>query len=172
VCSLVLLPPDGLKLEVRLRLVARRYGAAVEQRISLVTLGVADLTRARTFYERLGWQGRGVEETVFFQAGGIVVVLWARDKVADDAGLEDAGMGGFGGMTLAHNVRSRAEVDEVLDQAASAGAEIIRAATETFYGGYAGFFTDPDGHVWEIAYNPGFTLDRDGAITVPDFGRS
>jgi uncharacterized protein len=144
----------------------------VEQRISLVTLGVADLTRARTFYERLGWQGQEVEETVFFQTGGIVLVLWGRDKVADDAGLEDGGTDGFGGMTLAHNVRSRVEVDEVLDQAASAGAEVTRAARETFYGGYAGFFTDPDGHVWEIAYNPGFALDRDGAITIPDFGGS
>jgi uncharacterized protein len=138
----------------------------------LVTLGVADLSRARTFYERLGWQGQEVEETVFFQAGGIAVVLWGRDKVTDDAGLEDGGTDGFGGITLAHNVRSRVEVDEVLDQAASAGAVITRAARETAYGGYAGFFTDPDGHVWEIAYNPGFRLDRDGAITVPDFGGS
>lgn len=144
----------------------------MEQRISLVTLGVADLTRARTFYERLGWQGQEVEETVFFQTGGIVLVLWRRDKVADDAGLEDYGTDGFGGMTLAHNVRSRVEVDEVLDQAASAGAKVIRAARETSYGGYAGFFTDPDGHVWEIAYNPGFALDQNGAITVPDFGGS
>ena len=144
----------------------------MEQRISLVTLGVADLSRARTFYERLGWQGQQVEETVFFQAGGIVVVLWGRAKVADDAGLEDGGADGFGGMTLAHNVRSRVEVDEVLDQAASAGAETTQSARETFYGGYAGFFTDPDGHVWEIAYNPGFALDRDGAITLRDFGGS
>ena len=142
----------------------------MEQRISLVTLGVADVSRARAFYERLGWQGQEVEETVFFQAGGIVVVLWGRDKVADDAGLADAGTDGFGGMTLAHNVRSRVEVDEVLDLAASAGAVITRAARETFYGGYAGFFTDLDGHVWEVAYNPGFALDRDGAITVRDFG--
>jgi catechol 2,3-dioxygenase-like lactoylglutathione lyase family enzyme len=144
----------------------------VEQRISLITLGVTDLRRARTFYERLGWRGQEIEETVFFQAGGLAVVLWGRDKVAGDAGLEDGGTDGFGGMTLAHNVRSRAEVDEVLAEAANAGAEITRAASETFYGGYAGFFTDPDGHVWEIAYNPGFPLDRDGAITIPDFGAS
>jgi predicted lactoylglutathione lyase len=142
----------------------------VEQRISLITLGVADLTRARTFYERLGWQGQEVEETVFFQAGGIAIVLWGRAKLADDAGLEDSDTDGFGGMTLAHNVRSRVEVDEVLGQAANAGAEITQAARETFYGGYAGFFTDPDGHVWEIAYNPGFPLDRNGAITIPEFG--
>jgi catechol 2,3-dioxygenase-like lactoylglutathione lyase family enzyme len=144
----------------------------VEQRISLITLGVTDLTRARTFYERLGWRGQEVEETVFFQAGGTALVLWGRDKLAADAGLEDSCTDGFGGMTLAHNVRSRAEVDEVLGQAANAGAEITHAARETFYGGYAGFFTDPDGHIWEIAYNPGFPLDRDGAITIPDFGAS
>lgn len=140
----------------------------MEQRISLVTLGVADLARARAFYEQLGWRGQEVEETVFFQAGGIALVLWGRGKVADDAGLADRGTDGFGGITLAHNVRSRAEVDKVLDDAASAGAEITQAARETFYGGYAGFFTDPDGHVWEIAYNPGFPLDADGAITIPD----
>lgn len=148
----------------------RRYIAGVEQRISLITLGVADLDRARTFYERLGWHGQQVEETVFFQAGAVAVVLWARDRVAADAGIADRTGDGFGGVTLAHNVRSRTEVDEVLGQAANAGAEISQAARETFYGGYAGFFTDPDGHVWEIAYNPGFPLGRDGAITIPDFG--
>jgi uncharacterized protein len=144
----------------------------VEQRISLVTLGVADLARARTFYERLGWQGQEIEETVFFQTGGIAVVLWSRAKVANDAGLPDGATDGFGGITLAHNVRSRVEVDEVLDQAVNAGAQITQTARETPYGGYAGFFADPDGHVWEIAYNPGFTLDPNGAITIPDFGTS
>ena len=144
----------------------------MEQRISLITLGVADLARARTFYQRLGWQGQEVEQTVFFQAGGMALVLWGRGKVADDAGLADRGTDGFGGITLAHNVRSRAEVDQILDDAADAGAEITQPARETFYGGYAGFFTDPDGHVWEIAYNPGFTLDDYGAITIPDFGAS
>ena len=142
----------------------------MEQRISLVTLGVADLPRARTFYEQLGWHGQEVEETVFFQAGGIALILWGRRKLADDAGLESGGTDGFGGITLAHNVRSRAEVDEVMDRAAKAGAEVTRTARETFYGGYAGFFSDPDGHIWEIAYNPGFPLGQDGAITIPDFG--
>ncbi|HEU0127359.1 MAG TPA: VOC family protein [Pseudonocardiaceae bacterium] len=150
----------------------RRYVAAVEQRLSLVTLGVTDVTRARTFYERLGWQGQEVEETVFFQAGTIALVLWGRDKLAADAGIEDRNAGGFGGMSLAHNVRSRSEVDEVLGEAANAGAEITQTARETFYGGYAGCFADPDGHIWEIAYNPGFPLSRDGAITIPDFGAS
>jgi predicted lactoylglutathione lyase len=144
----------------------------VEQRISLVTLGVADVTRARMFYEGLGWRGQQVEETVFFQAGGIAVVLWGRDELAGDAGLQDSGTDGFGGITLAHNVRSRGEVDELLGEAANAGAEVTQAARETFYGGYAGCFTDPDGHVWEVAYNPGIPLDRNGAITIPGFGAS
>jgi predicted lactoylglutathione lyase len=142
----------------------------VDQRVSLITLGVADLALARTFYERLGWQGQEIEETVFFQAGGMALVLWGRGKVADDAGIEDGGTDGFGGVTLAHNVRSPAEVDEVLATAARAGATITRAAGETFYGGYAGYFADLDGHLWEIAYNPGFPLSPDGAITIPDFG--
>lgn len=144
----------------------------MEQRISLITLGVADLTRARTFYERLGWRGQEVEETVFFQVGGVALVLWGRAKLAADAGVRDPNTDGFGGLALAHNVRSRIEVDEVLGEAANAGAEITQAARETFYGGYAGCFTDPDGHVWEVAYNPGFALDSDGAITIPDFGAS
>ena len=144
----------------------------MEQRVSLITLGVADLPRARTFYQRLGWRGQEIEETVFFQAGGMAIVLWARTKVAADAGIEDGHAGGFGGVTLAQNVRSRVEVDEVLARAEDAGARITQPARETFYGGYAGFFTDPDGHVWEIAYNPGLALDPDGAITLLDFGGS
>ena len=144
----------------------------MEQRISLITLGVADVSRARTFYERLGWQGQETEETVFFQAGSMALILWARHKLAGDAGIEDGKAGGFGGLTLAHNVRSRAEVDGLLANAADAGAEITQPARETFYGGYAGYFRDPDGHVWEIAYNPGFHLDPDGSITLPDFGAS
>jgi uncharacterized protein len=140
----------------------------VEQRVSLITLGVADLPRARAFYERLGWRGQEVEETVFFQAGGSVVALWGRDKLAADTGSTDAGPG-FGGLSLAQNVRSRGEVDGVLADAEQAGAQITRPPSETFYGGYAGCFQDPDGHVWEIAYNPGFPLGPDGAITVPDF---
>ncbi|WP_200211410.1 VOC family protein [Micromonospora coerulea] len=140
----------------------------MEQRISLVTLGVTDLSRSRAFYERLGWRGQEVEQTVFFQAGGLAVVLWGRDKLADDADLADRGTDGFGGLSLAQNVRSRAEVDEVLRQAAEAGARVTRPARETFYGGYAGYFTDPDGHLWEIAWNPGFALAEDGTLTVPD----
>jgi uncharacterized protein len=142
----------------------------MEQRISLVTLGVGDLPRARTFYERLGWRGQEAQETVFFQAGGLALVLWSRAALAADSGLDDRGTDGFGGVALAHNVRSRAEVDQVLEDAAAAGATITRPAAETFYGGYAGCFTDPDGHVWEIAHNPGFSLSPDGALTLPEFG--
>jgi uncharacterized protein len=147
----------------------------MEQRVSLITLGVADLDRAKAFYEALGWRGQEVEATVFFQTGGSAVVLWGRDKVADDAGVDDSAVDGpasdgFGGMTLAHNVRSRAEVDKVMGEAAAAGAQVTNQPAETFYGGYAGFFRDPDGHVWEIAHNPGFTLEPDGSVVLPDFG--
>lgn len=143
----------------------------MDTRISLVTLGVADLARARAFYEQLGWHGQEVQETVFVQAGGIALVLWGRDKLAADCGVTDPQKAdGFGGVVLAQNVRSAAEVDEILGAAASAGATVTRRPAETFYGGYAGVFTDPDGHVWEIAYNPGFRLERDGSLTLPDFG--
>jgi uncharacterized protein len=142
----------------------------MEQRISLVTLGVADLGRARRFYESLGWRGQEVEETVFFQAGGGALVLWARDRLAADSGLADDPVPGFGGVVLAHNVRSRSEVDEVLMAAEDAGGVVTRPAAETFYGGYAGVFTDPDAHAWEVAHNPGFTLEADGSLTLPDFG--
>src|SRR5450631_987957 len=143
----------------------------MEQRISIVTLGVADLERARVFYQRLGWDGQEVEETVFIQAGGLALVLWGRDKLALDCGITDDGTPGFRGIVLAHNVRSEAEVDDVLAAAGRAGATITRPAARTFYGGYAGFFADPDGHVWEVAHNPGFTLGEDGSIIIPDFSR-
>jgi catechol 2,3-dioxygenase-like lactoylglutathione lyase family enzyme len=142
----------------------------MQQRVSLVTLGVSDIARARGFYNRLGWQGQEVEETVFFQAGGLGVVLWSRDKLAADAAIQDTGTDGFGGVTLAHNVSSQAEVDVIMTAAAAAGATITKPATETFYGGYAGFFADPDGHIWEIAHNPGFELAADGSLVLPDFG--
>lgn len=135
----------------------------------MITVGVADLPRARAFYRRLGWEGQEIDETVFIQAGQTVLVLWGRDKLALDCGLTDADPGGFGGVVLAHNVRSRAEVDSVIAAAEGAGATISRAPATTFYGGYAGCFTDLDGHVWEIAHNPGFPLAEDGSITIPDF---
>lgn len=133
----------------------------------MVTLGVADLDRARAFYGGLGWRGQQVQETVFFQAGGLAVVLWSRVTLAADCGVTDDGAR-FGGMVLAHNVRSAAEVDALLVAATEAGGTVTRAATTTFYGGYAGVFTDPDGHPWEVAHNPGFALAADGTVTVPD----
>jgi uncharacterized glyoxalase superfamily protein PhnB len=141
----------------------------MEQRVSLITLGVNDVARARTFYEQLGWRGQEVEETVFFQAGGMAVVLWGRSKLAVDTGIEDVASHGFDGVALAQNVRSPDEVDALLAAAVAAGATLTRPAAPTFYGGYAGYFRDPDGHVWEVAHNPGFTLGEDGSLTLPDF---
>ncbi len=142
----------------------------MEQRVSLITLGVDDVRRSHAFYAQLGWRGHEIEETVFFQAGTQAVVLWGRDKLAADAGIIDEGRGRFSGVVLAHNVASRGEVDDVVAAAAAAGAEVTKPPAETFYGGYAGYFSDPDGHLWEIAHNPGFTLGADGSLTLPDFG--
>jgi uncharacterized protein len=138
----------------------------MEQRVSLVTLGVRDLSRARAFYEALGWSTNAApdDDVVFFQAGGMVVALWGREELAADSGVEDAG--GWGGVTLAHNVRSPAEVDTVMAEARAAGATITREAGETFWGGYSGAFADPDGHPWEIAHNPHWTVGPTGAVTI------
>ena len=144
----------------------------MNQRVHLITLGVTDVARSRKFYEALGWRGQEVEETVFFQAGDMAVVLWGRAKLAADAGIADVGSDGFGGVALAHNVGSPAEVDEIISVAAQAGAVVTSGPRSTFYGGYAGYFADPDGHVWEIAHNPGFSLGDDGGLVLPDFGRS
>jgi predicted lactoylglutathione lyase len=139
----------------------------MEQRVTLITLGVADVEGSKAFYERLGWRvGLDVQDTVFFQAGDLVVTLWGRDKLAEDSGVDDDG-GGWGGVTIAHNVRSRDEVDAVIREARSAGARITREPGETFYGGYAGVFADPDGHTWEVAFNPGFPLTETGSIRLP-----
>ena len=138
----------------------------MEQRLSLVTLGVADLGRAREFYEALGWTTRAEpgDDVVFFQAGGVVVALWGRDQLAEDSEVEDSG--GWGGVTLAHNVRSPAEVDAVMAEAEAAGARIGRPAGETFWGGYSGVFIDPDGHAWEVAHNPHWTVGADGSVSL------
>ena len=139
----------------------------MEPRISLITLGVADVGRARRFYEHLGWSGQSPDgEVVFFQAGAMVFALWDRALLAEDSVVDDD-PGGWGGVTLAHNVRSAAEVDEVLEQAREAGARIGREGAPTFWGGYSGLFIDPDGHRWEIAHNPGWSLDDDGSIHLP-----
>jgi uncharacterized protein len=142
----------------------------MEQRVSLVTLGVADLQRSLAFYEHLGWHGQQVEGTVFFQAGGQAIVLWSRELLAADCGVADDGNTRFSGIALAHNVRSRPDVDRVIETAEAAGAEVTKRAAATFYGGYAGYFRDLDGHVWEIAFNPGFSLNAAGELMLPDFG--
>jgi catechol 2,3-dioxygenase-like lactoylglutathione lyase family enzyme len=140
----------------------------VEQRVSLITLGVRDLSRARAFYEALGWTTRAApdDDVVFFQAGGMIVALWARDQLATDSGVDDPG--GWGGVTLAHNVRSPAEVDRVLAEAEGAGATIPRRGAETFWGGYSGVFVDPDGHPWEVAHNPHWTIRGDGSVELAE----
>jgi catechol 2,3-dioxygenase-like lactoylglutathione lyase family enzyme len=139
----------------------------MEQRVSLITLGVADLARARAFYEGLGWTTRAApgDDVAFFQAGGIVVALWDRASLAEDSGVSDGG--GWGGVTLAHNVRSPAEVDAVIEEARAAGGRIAREPGETFWGGYSGAFVDPDGHPWEVAHNPGWTIKEDGSVELP-----
>ncbi len=139
----------------------------MEQRISLITLGVADLGRARAFYEALGWSAaaRPADDVVFFQTGGMVVGLWSRAELAQDSGVDD--MGGWGGVTFAHNVSSPTEVDAVIEEARSAGATIAREPAATFWGGYSGVFIDLDGHPWEVAHNPEWSLDAEGAITLP-----
>lgn len=141
----------------------------MEQRLSLVTLGVTDLARSRAFYERLGWRRsvREAEGVAFFQMGGIALSLYPRDALAGDAGVSPDGSG-FAGFALAHNVRTRDEVDSVLAEAVAAGATSLRPAADAFWGGYSGCFADPDGFVWEIAWNPGFAVDGEGAIRLPD----
>ena len=138
----------------------------MEQRLSLVTLGVADLGRSRAFYEGLGWRTNADpgDDVVFFQAGGMIVALWDRANLAEDSAVADSG--GWGGLTLAYNVRSPAEVDAVIEEARTAGATIGREPAETFWGGYSALFIDPDGHPWEIAHNPRWTVHDDGSVTL------
>ena len=141
----------------------------MEQRVSIITLGVADLDRSREFYERLGWRRSmaKAEGIVFFQAGGIAVALFPRIELAQDANIAPDGEG-FSGLSLAYNVRARAEVDSVLEGAVAAGAKILKPAQEAFWGGYSGYFSDPDGFLWEVAWNPSFPIAEDGSIRIPE----
>ena len=140
----------------------------MEQRLSLVTLGVSDLARARRFYEGLGWTTRAGpdDDVVFFQAGGAVVALWGRAQLAEDSGVADSG--GWGGITLAYNTRSPDEVDAVVEEARSAGAQVVREPAATFWGGYSAVFLDPEGHPWEVAHNPHWRIGEDGSVTLQD----
>lgn len=139
----------------------------MEQRISLVTLGVADVARSRSFYEALGWKvgtEAGAPEIAFFQVGPMIFSLWGREQLAEESGVEDSGI--WGGVTLAHNVSSTEEVDDILEQAEAAGARIAQRAAPMFWGGYAGTFLDPDGHPWQVAHNPGWPLGENGAVSL------
>jgi predicted lactoylglutathione lyase len=138
----------------------------VEQRLSLVTLGVSDLARARAFYEGLGWKtgASPADDVVFFQAGCMIVALWGRDQLAEDSGVADPG--GWGGVTLAYNTRSPDEVDAVIAEAERAGAQIPRHGAATFWGGYSGVFLDPDGHPWEVAHNPHWKIAENGSVEL------
>jgi uncharacterized protein len=138
----------------------------VKQRVSLVTLGVTDLGRARSFYEALGWRTGADpgDDVVFFQTGEMVLALWDRARLAEDSAVENAP--GWGGVTLALNLGSPAEVDAVIEEARAAGAEIGREPAETFWGGYSGLFLDPDGHPWEIAHNPHWQITEDGGVRL------
>jgi predicted lactoylglutathione lyase len=134
----------------------------MDQRLSLVTIGVRDLAVSRAFYEALGWHSNAApgDDVVFFQAGGMVVALWDRARLAEDSTVKDSG--GWGGLTLAYNTRSPEEVDAILAEAEKAGGTIGRPGAEAFWGGYTGVFLDPDGHPWEVAHNPRWTITDDG----------
>jgi len=141
----------------------------MEQRVSIVTLGVADLKRSTEFYERLGWRRSmaKAEGVVFFQAGGMALALFPRPELAKDANIDPEGRG-FDGVSLAYNARNRAEVDSVLEEAQAAGAKLLKPAQVAFWGGYSGYFSDLDGFLWEVAWNPSFPMAEDGSIRVPD----
>ena len=138
----------------------------MEPRVSVITLGVADLARARGFYEAIGWTtgAEPADDVVFFQAGGMVLALWDRARLAQDSGVSDPG--GWGGVTLAHNVGSPAEVDAVIEEVRAAGGDVVREPGDTFWGGYSGAFIDPEGHPWEVAHNPRWTLAEDGSVRI------
>lgn len=140
----------------------------MEQRLSLVTLGVGSLETSRAFYERLGWRASSLSQgdVVFFQLNGLALGLFPRRLLAEDVKVEPSGPG-FSGVTLAHNCRSRQAVDKVFAEALAAGARALKPPEDVFWGGYSGYFSDPDGHVWEVAFNPHFPLDASGALVLP-----
>lgn len=141
----------------------------MEPRISLITLGVTDMGRARRFYEALGWRASSASQAdvTFFQLGGMALSLYGRSALAEDASLPDT-RAEFGGIALAQNLASEEAVDQLLVEAARAGARILKPAQRAFWGGYSGYFADPDGHPWEVAYNPGFKLEADGCLRLPE----
>lgn len=141
----------------------------MEQRLSMVSLGVESLERASKFYAAMGFTPAGCsdEHIVFYQLNGLALALYPRDLLAEDAQVP-AEKGGFSGITLAYNVREREEADQVLAQAKSAGGTVVKPAQDVFWGGYSGYFADPDGHLWEVSWNPFFPILEDGSIIVPE----
>lgn len=140
----------------------------MEQRLSVVTLGVENLERSRSFYEDLGWamSPASQESIIFFQLGGMILALYERQALAEDACVPNTPTG-FSGLTLAYCARTQAEVDVLLAKAVQAGARLLKPAQEVFWGGYSGYFADPDAHIWEVAFNPFWTLAEDGAVVLP-----
>ena len=144
----------------------------MQPRISLITLGVDDLARARAFYEDWGWKPSSASqpEVAFYQANGLALALWSRAALAADAGVENA-RPGFSGIALAYNCRSKAEAHEIFARVIAVGARCLKPPQDTAWGGYSGYFADPDGHLWEVAWNPGFPLDDAGHLFLPDSPR-
>lgn len=141
----------------------------MEPRVSIVTLGVSDLSRARAFYERVGFRASSASQgdIVFFQAGGLALALYPRAALAEDATMAETGSG-FRGVTLAHNVREKEQVEAVLAEAHAAGGRIVKPAQDVFWGGHSGYFADPDGHLWEVAWNPHLPILADGSVKFPE----
>ncbi len=141
-------------------------------RINIVTLGVRDLAASTKFYETLGWENSSASEEgkiTFFALDNVMFGLFPRDRLADDAGVPDAGDGlAFRGVTLAINGDSEAEVDAFLQSAVDAGGQLVKPGQKVFWGGYSGYFADPDRHLWEVAFNPFMPLDENGLMTIPD----
>jgi len=140
----------------------------VEARLNFVTLGVADIVRARAFYDKLGFKASSASNphVVFYEAGGVVLALFGRGALAEDAKVQDS-LPGFSGVAIAHNVRSEADVDGVLAEVVAAGAKLMKPGQKAFWGGYSGYFADPDGHLWEVAFNPFLPLDDEGRVQLP-----
>jgi predicted lactoylglutathione lyase len=159
--------PSKTSSRAKLRLKPRTTTKS-RPRLTVVTLGVQDMARARMFYEALGFRpsGSSNENIGFLDAGGVVLALYRRKLLAGDAHVSSEGSG-FGGVTLARNVGSRGEVDAALDVARKAGAAVLKPAQEAFWGGYSGYFADPDGHPWEVAHNPHWQLDARGCVELP-----
>jgi catechol 2,3-dioxygenase-like lactoylglutathione lyase family enzyme len=147
---------------------SRRFNVSVPARISIVTLGVDNVARSKAFYEALGWEVEGTvgDEICWFRTADSYLGLFDRESLARDAGLRSEPTAEFGGITLAINVESEAAVDAAFEAAQGAGARILKPAEGTDWGGYSGYFADPDGHPWEVAYNPSFPIGDDGHITI------